>query len=136
MSKPKKYLVVKSEHEWRQQLDPEDYKILREKGTEYPFSGKYNDHFEKGYYNCKGCNTPLYSSESKFKSSCGWPSYDEALPGALKYIKDNSNGMFRTEIVCARCGGHQGHVFNDGPTLTGIRYCVNSARISFYPKTK
>ena len=136
MNKPKKYLVVKSELEWRQQLDPEDYKILREKGTEYPFSGKYNDHFEKGYYNCKGCNTPLYRSESKFKSSCGWPSYDEALPGALKYIKDNSNGMFRTEIVCARCGGHQGHVFNDGPTLTGIRYCVNSASISFYPKTK
>ena len=136
MNKPKKYLVVKSELEWRQQLDPEDYKILREKGTEYPFSGKYNDHFEKGYYNCKGCNTPLYRSESKFKSSCGWPSYDEALPGALKYIKDNSNGMLRIEIVCARCGGHQGHVFNDGPTLTGIRYCVNSASISFSPKTK
>lgn len=136
MSNPKPYPLTKSETEWRKELDAESYRILREKGTEYPFTGKYNDHFESGTYNCKGCNTPLYCSENKFDSSCGWPSYDEALPGALEYIKDTTHGMLRTEIVCAHCGGHQGHVFNDGSTPTGVRYCVNSASVTFDPEAK
>jgi len=134
MSNPKSYPLERSEEEWKNQLDEQSYRILREKGTEYPFTGEYNDHFEKGIYCCKGCGTPLYRSENKFDSSCGWPSYDEALPGAIEYIKDNSHGMLRTEIVCAHCGGHLGHVFNDGPTATGLRYCVNSASIDFNPE--
>jgi len=134
MSNPKSYPLERSEEEWKNQLDEQSYRILIEKGTEYPFTGEYNDHFEKGIYCCKGCGTPLYHSENKFDSSCGWPSYDEALPGAIEYIKDNSHGMLRTEIVCAHCGGHQGHVFNDGPTATGLRYCVNSASIDFNPE--
>ena len=136
MSNPRHYPLAKSEDEWRKELDAETYRIVREKGTEYPFTGKYNDHFESGTYHCKACNAPLYRSENKFDSSCGWPSYDEALPGALEYIKDATHGMLRTEIVCAHCGGHQGHVFNDGPTSTGMRYCVNSASISFDPEAK
>jgi len=134
MSNPKSYPLERSEEEWKNQLDEQSYRILIEKGTEYPFTGEYNDHFEKGIYCCKGCGAPLYRSENKFDSSCGWPSYDEALPGAIEYIKDNSHGMLRTEIVCAHCGGHQGHVFNDGPTATGLRYCVNSASIDFNPE--
>ena len=134
MSNPKSYPLERSEEEWKNQLDEQSYRILIEKGTEYPFTGEYNDHFEKGIYCCKGCGTPLYRSENKFDSSCGWPSYDEALPGAIEYIKDNSHGMLRTEIVCAHCGGHQGHVFNDGPTATGLRYCVNSKSIDFNPE--
>tara|TARA_A100001011_G_C14322305_1_gene851415 strand:- start:12739 stop:13143 length:405 start_codon:yes stop_codon:yes gene_type:complete len=131
MSSPKNFPIIKSETEWRSELNDEEYRILRQKGTEHPFTGKYNDHFEKGVYKCKGCDTPIYRSEYKFDSSCGWPSYDQALPGALLLVKDTSHGMIRTEIVCAKCGGHQGHVFNDGPTKTGERYCVNSASIHF-----
>ena len=131
MSSSKNFPIIKSETEWRSKLNDEEYRILRQKGTEHPFTGKYNDHFEKGVYKCKGCNTPIYRSENKFDSSCGWPSYDQALPGALLFVKDTSHGMIRTEIVCAKCGGHQGHVFNDGPTITGERYCVNSASIHF-----
>ena len=134
MSNPKSYPLERSEEEWKNQLDEQSFRVLREKGTEYPFTGEYNDHFEKGIYSCKGCGKPLFRSKNKFDSSCGWPSYDEALPGAIEYIKDNSHGMLRTEIVCAHCGGHQGHVFNDGPTATGLRYCVNSASIDFNPE--
>ncbi|MBT6161097.1 peptide-methionine (R)-S-oxide reductase MsrB [Flavobacteriaceae bacterium] len=134
--KKNNYPVQKTEAEWRAQLSADEYRILREKGTEYAFTGVYNDHFEKGVYCCKGCGQELYDSSNKFDSHCGWPSYDAALPGALEFINDESHGMRRTEIVCARCGGHQGHVFNDGPTETGERYCVNAASIDFLPKEK
>ena len=131
MNKSKNYPIVKSESEWHNELSDEEFRVLRKKGTELPFTGKYNNHFDKGIYRCRACDTPLYDSESKFESGCGWPSYDRALPGALEFIKDNSHGMIRTEIVCAKCGGHQGHVFNDGPSNTGERYCVNSVSIRF-----
>ena len=134
MSKNNKYPFKKSEKKWKALLSPEEFKILREKDTEYPFSGKYNDHYEEGTYICKGCGTSLYESKSKFNSNCGWPSYDKSIEGALELIPDHSAGMIRTEIVCANCGGHQGHVFNDGPTKTGLRYCVNSASINFVKK--
>ena len=127
----KKYTIRKTDAEWQEQLSPEEFYVLRQKGTERPFTGVFNDHYEKGTYNCKGCGQALYDSTSKFDSSCGWPSYDKALPGALEYIKDSTHGMLRTEIVCSQCGGHQGHVFNDGPTPTGERYCVNTASIDF-----
>ena len=127
----KVYPVNKTEAEWQEQLSPEEFHILRQKGTERPFTGIFNEHYEKGTYKCKGCGQALYESTSKFDSHCGWPSYDAALAGALEFIKDNTHGMIRTEIVCSQCGGHQGHVFNDGPTPTGERYCVNAASIDF-----
>ena len=126
--------MEKTDLYWKTKLNPEEFKILREKGTELPFTGKFNDHFNEGTYVCKGCNTPLYKSESKFDSHCGWPSYDSAIEGSLELIPDSSAGMLRTEIICSNCGGHQGHVFNDGPTHTGLRYCVNSASIDFKKK--
>ena len=131
MNKSKNYPIVKSESEWHNELSDEEFRVLRKKGTELPFTGQYNNHFDKGIYRCRACDTPLFDSESKFESGCGWPSYNKALPGALEFIKDNSHGMIRTEIVCAKCGGHQGHVFNDGPSSTGERYCVNSVSIRF-----
>jgi peptide-methionine (R)-S-oxide reductase len=125
-----------SEEEWRKRLSPEQYRILREKGTEYPGTGIYNLHFEQGTYLCAGCGTPLFSSESKFDSHCGWPSFDAALSnGKVAEKRDLSHGMIRTEIVCASCGGHLGHVFPDGPTETGLRYCVNSLSLEFSDKT-
>jgi len=127
----KEYNVNKSEAEWKEQLGLERYKILRQKGTEFPHSGKYNMHFEEGTYVCGACGEPLFASNSKFNSSCGWPSFDEALPGKIEYVKDTSHGMIRTEIMCANCGGHIGHVFDDGPTQTGQRYCVNSLSVDF-----
>ncbi len=136
MKHPNKYPVKKTDAEWREQLNADEYKILREKGTEYPFTGIYNNHFDKGTYVCKGCNALLYKSENKFDSACGWPSYDKAIPGAIEYIKDSSHGMKRIEIVCSNCGCHQGHVFDDGPTSSGRRYCVNSASIIFKPNEK
>ena len=132
MNKP--YPFNKSEDAWRKLLSQEEYSVLREQGTEYPHSGAYNSHYEKGTYNCRGCNQPLYASDSKFDSGCGWPSYDQSIEGAIEYRKDSSHGMVRVEIVCSNCGGHQGHVFDDGPTASGKRYCVNSASISFEAK--
>lgn len=129
----KKYPIHKSEAEWKAQLDEKSFHILRQKGTEYPRSGVYNLHFENGKYCCKGCNQNLFSSDHKFESGCGWPSFDNALEGTIVYKKDTSHGMLRTEILCAQCGGHLGHVFNDGPTETGVRYCVNSLSLTFEP---
>jgi len=127
----KKYPVEKTEAEWLEQLGPERYAILRKKGTERPFTGKYNLHVENGTYNCGACNTQLFKSINKFDSGCGWPSFDTSIQGTVEYIRDTTHGMIRTEILCANCGSHLGHVFNDGPTNTGQRYCVNSASIDF-----
>ena len=129
----KKYSVEKSEQEWKEQLSEEQYRILRQKGTEAPHTGKYNLHFEDGKYKCAGCGNILFESEAKFNSNCGWPSFDQSVEGSIEYIKDTSFGMIRTEILCSNCGGHIGHVFDDGPTETGQRYCVNSASIEFNP---
>ncbi|AOW10202.1 peptide-methionine (R)-S-oxide reductase MsrB [Flavobacterium gilvum] len=128
------YPFLKSEKEWEEELGAERYRILRQKGTEYPHTGKYNLHFENGVYCCGGCGTSLFESDSKFDAHCGWPSFDKSIPGKVEYIVDNSHGMQRTEIVCANCGGHLGHVFEDGPTKTGQRYCVNSLSVDFKEK--
>jgi peptide-methionine (R)-S-oxide reductase len=125
------YPIEKNEEQWKSELDPERYRILRQKGTEMPHSGKYNLHFEKGTYCCGACGEPLFESSSKFNSSCGWPSFDEAIPGKVEYVKDTTYGMVRTEILCANCGSHLGHVFDDGPTETGERFCVNSLSVDF-----
>lgn len=131
----KKYPIQKTETEWKAQLSEESYRILREKGTEYPHSGELNLHFENGDYYCGGCNTKLFTSEHKFESGCGWPSFDQAIEGAIDYIRDKTHGMIRTETVCANCGGHLGHVFEDGPQeTTGQRYCINSESIGFIKK--
>ena len=126
-----KYPLEKTEEQWKSELDPERYRILRQKGTELPHSGKYNLHFEKGTYCCGACGEPLFESTNKFDAHCGWPSFDESIKGKVSYIKDNTHGMIRVEILCANCGGHLGHAFNDGPTPTGIRYCVNSLSVDF-----
>lgn len=132
--KENKYAVEKSDAEWKAQLSDEEFYILRKKGTEMAGTGKYNLHFEDGIYKCKGCGTKLFESDSKFESHCGWPSFDDAIEGTVEYKRDTTFGMVRTEILCATCGGHLGHVFNDGPTETGQRYCVNSASIDFEQK--
>ncbi len=130
----KQYPIHKTEAEWKKELGEARYKILREKGTERPFTGEYNLTFEDGTYACGACKTPLFKSNSKFESGCGWPSFDESIEGSIEYIKDTTFGMIRTEIVCATCGSHLGHVFNDGPTNTGQRYCVNSLSVDFQRK--
>ncbi len=118
--------MPKNEDEWKKKLTPEQYKVLRERGTEMPFSGKLLHEKKDGMYACAACGQALFSSDAKFDSGTGWPSFDQALPGAVKNIPDNSHGSSRTEIVCSRCGSHLGHVFDDGPTDTGKRYCLNS----------
>lgn len=123
--------MADDENYWKEKLTPEQYRILREKGTERPFSGKYNDFYEKGVYHCAGCGEILFTSKQKFQSGCGWPSFDDAIPETVEEHLDLSHGMVRTEITCKKCGGHLGHVFNDGPTSTGLRYCVNSVSIDF-----
>lgn len=116
-----------NEEEFKKKLTPEQYKILRQKGTEAPFSGKPIAPNKEGVYTCAACGNPLFNARAKFDSGTGWPSFDEALPEAVKTISDDSYGMRRTEVVCASCGSHLGHVFEDGPTKTGKRYCMNSA---------
>ena len=122
---------MKTDKDWKEKLSPEAYQILRETGTERAFSGKYDKHFEKGVYVCAGCSKEFFDSSSKFNSHCGWPSFDSALNQKVSELKDTSHGMIRVEIVCSNCGGHLGHVFPDGPTQTGLRYCVNSLSLDF-----
>lgn len=130
-NKNQTYKMNKTEQEWREILTPQQYQVLREKGTERPFTGEYNLHFEQGSYTCAGCGTKLFESTDKFRSDCGWPSFDNAIEGSITYKEDRTHGMVRTEILCSNCGGHLGHVFNDGPTQTGLRYCVNSLSLDF-----
>lgn len=115
-----------NEEELKKRLTAEEYSVLREKGTEAPFSGKLLHDKRDGMYKCKVCDSDLFSSDSKFDSGTGWPSFDKAIPGSILELADNSHGMHRTEVTCAKCGSHLGHVFNDGPTDTGMRYCLNS----------
>lgn len=132
MKENKQYTVVKSDEDWQKQLTPEQYRILREKGTERPFTGEYDHLFDKGKYVCAGCGQELFTSEAKFDSGCGWPSFDREIEkGTVDYESDKAFGMVRTEILCSKCGGHLGHVFYDGPTDTGNRFCVNSASLAF-----
>ena len=123
------------ENEWKNKLTPEQYRVMREKGTEPPFSGKLLHEKREGVYKCSACGTPLFSSDAKFDSGPGWPSFDQAIPGAVKEIKDDAYGMERTEIVCSKCGSHLGHVFDDGPKeTTGKRYCMNSVCLELEEK--
>lgn len=122
----------KTEAEWKRQLSPEQFRVLRQKGTERAFTGKYWNHHEEGVYRCAGCGQELFASDTKFDSGCGWPSYYAPLaPKAVATQPDTSHGMNRIEVLCSRCGGHLGHLFNDGPRPTGLRYCINSAAIDF-----
>ena len=123
--------MPQKEEGWKERLTPEQYAVLREGGTEAPFTGKLLNEKREGMYKCVACGNPLFSSDTKFESGTGWPSFDKALPGAVKYIDDNTHGMRRTEVVCAQCGGHLGHVFDDGPTDSGKRYCLNSVCLEF-----
>lgn len=115
-----------TDEEYKNKLTSEQYRVLREKGTEAPGSGKYLHETKDGTYACAACGNPLFESGTKFDSGTGWPSFDKAIPGAVKEVEDNSHGMHRVEIVCANCSSHLGHVFNDGTTDTGKRYCMNS----------
>ncbi|KAJ3479758.1 hypothetical protein NLI96_g8833 [Meripilus lineatus] len=124
---------TKSESEWRAILSPEQFRILRQKGTERPGTGKYDKFYDEGVYSCAGCGTPLYKSTTKFKSGCGWPAFFDAIPGAVSRHEDSSHGMVRIEITCTACGGHLGHVFKgEGfDTPTDERHCVNSVSLKF-----
>lgn len=126
--------IQRTEAEWKNILTGEQYYVLREKGTERPFTGKFYLHKESGIYICAGCGNDLFKSDMKFDSHCGWPSFDKEIAGGkIKTQVDSSHGMIRTEIMCARCGSHLGHLFDDGPTETGMRYCVNSVSLDFKP---
>lgn len=126
-----------TEDEWKNKLDDASYNVLRKKGTERAFTGKFNDHWDSGFYTCKGCGQKLFSSETKFNAGCGWPSFFDVLDtSAVKLIEDRSHGMIRTEVVCSNCGGHLGHLFDDGPNPTGQRFCINSVSLDFKQETK
>lgn len=141
-----KDLANKSEEYWKKKLTPQQYHVLREKGTEAPFTGKFYKKFEKGVYVCAACGQDLFSSETKFDSDCGWPSFDRSLEGNIEFANDDSFGMQRTEVICRNCGSHLGHVFDDAPRkavfgdaggpkeTTGKRFCINSTSLNFKPQ--
>lgn len=134
-----KDMKSKSDAEWREELSPEAYRVLREKGTEAPYSGEYEFNFDAGTYVCGACKTPLFDSETKFDAHCGWPSFYDTKPGAVEFIRDDSHGMARTEVTCANCGSHLGHVFDDGIYFnnpSNQRYCINSLSLKFDPADK
>jgi peptide-methionine (R)-S-oxide reductase len=127
--------IEKTEAQWSTELDPEQYRVLRQKGTEAPFSGEYDHVFEPGTYKCAGCGAELFESETKYDSGCGWPAfYAPKDADAIEEETDVTHGMIRTEVMCASCGGHLGHVFPDGPAPTGQRYCINSAALELDEK--
>lgn len=127
--------LPQTEDEWRKQLGPDQYNVLRQAGTERPFTGQYNAVWDEGTYRCAACGNPLFDSSTKFDHGCGWPSFGEALPDAVKYIEDRNHGMVRTEVLCARCDSHLGHVFPDGPKeYDGTRFCMNSISIDLDQK--
>lgn len=126
--------MPKTDDEWKNKLTPQEYKVLREKGTEMPFSGKLLHEDRDGMFKCAACGQALFASDAKFESGTGWPSFDQALPGAVEHIRDDAHGMSRTEVVCSNCKSHLGHVFDDGPTSTGKRYCLNSVCLGFDEK--
>ena len=129
--------VNKTDDQWKSELSSDQYYVLREKGTERPFTGNLLHNKQKGVYHCAACGNALFTDEMKFDSHTGWPSFDREIPGGkIATIEDNSSGMKRVEINCAKCGGHLGHIFDDGPTETGKRYCVNSVSLSFEPAGK
>lgn len=129
--------VKKPDSEWKKILTQEQFDVLRNKATERPFTGEFYKHFEEGVYVCAGCGNPLFKSDAKFDSACGWPSFDQAIEKSVTYKEDSTFGMSRTEVMCANCGGHLGHVFDDGPKeTTGNRFCTNSVSIKFIPAAK
>ena len=128
--------MPRTEEEWEKKLTPEEYKVLRQGGTEAPFSGEYVHTKDKGMYRCKACGNKIFSSETKFESGTGWPSFYDAIPGSVELREDRGLGMIRTEILCAKCGSHLGHVFDDGPKPTGKRYCINCVSLDLKKSAK